>query len=106
MKIISGNKFNGKEYELKDGQLVEFSDAGLETGAGGGRIKRVAKTKDAGVYLLLDEMGIIGVGVNEELAKIDYSVKTNAELKNLLDEKGIEYEVNAVKKDLIALLED
>lgn len=34
-----------------------------------------------------------------------YSKKTVAELKRLLDEKGIAYDTNALKADLIALLE-
>lgn len=37
-------------------------------------------------------------------ADVDLSEKTNAELKKMLDKKGIEYKSNATKPELIELL--
>ena len=42
--------------------------------------------------------------VVDRLKKVDYTEKTNTELKAILDEKGIEYKDRATKSELIELL--
>ena len=43
--------------------------------------------------------------LKDKVKKIDYSEHTNAELKKILDDKNIEYNTRATKKELIELVE-
>lgn len=98
--IFKGNGYvrhNNKTYEFVDG-VLEVTDSNM-----------IEKMKE--YYEVIDdgrktEQGKeSGQKAEEEQEEIlDYSTMTNAELKKVLDDKGIQYSNRASKSELIELL--
>lgn len=44
------------------------------------------------------------IGAEDTTEEVDYSKMTNNELKEILDEKGVDYKKNATKAELIELI--
>lgn len=77
-------KYNGKMYV--SGQVVEVAE------------KDVADFKKHGWEIVKDKK-------QEDAGKQDYSKLTVAQMKEVLTEKGIEFDDNAKKAELLALLQ-
>lgn len=110
MKLIGSTVYEGKHYNITDvKKFLKPADLGLDTNYYGGRVKRIGTLKLKGVYLLLDVFseGFDILIVEEELEeeKSELFELTNKELKAILDDKGVEYDDKAVKKELVALIE-
>ena len=106
MKVINNTEYDGKKYTLIDSvKFIGLKDLGLTTDYYGGRIVRIGTTDTKGVYLLIDAFDVFDILVDEKEVEVDLFKLTNAELRDKLDSKGIEYDDKAVKKDLVALLE-
>jgi len=106
MKLLNNTTYEGKQYSLVDSvKFIELKDVGLTTDYYGGRIVRIGTTDIKGVYLLIDAFDVFDILISEKEVEIDLFKLTNAELRDKLDSKGIEYDDKAIKKDLVALLE-
>ena len=127
MRLLGSTKYNGKEMAITDSRaFLTHKDLGIDTNYYGGNIKRIGVTSNKGVYLLLDEFSkVFDILIKEEelvvlknqdgeeisekeevpSVKTDLFQLTNKELKAILEEKNIEFDDKAIKKDLVALIE-
>ena len=127
MRLLGSTKYNGKEMTITDSrEFLTHKDLGIDTNYYGGNIKRIGVTRNKGVYLLLDEFSkVFDILIKEEelvvlknqdgeeisekeevpSVKTDLFQLTNKELKAILEEKNIEFDDKAIKKDLVALIE-
>ena len=127
MRLLGSTKYNGKEMTITDSRkFLTHKDLGIDTNYYGGNIKRIGVTRNKGVYLLLDEFSkVFDILIKEEelvvlknqdgeeisekeevpSVKTDLFQLTNKELKAILEEKNIEFDDKAIKKDLVALIE-
>ena len=127
MRLLGSTKYNGKEMTITDSRaFLTHKDLGIDTNYYGGNIKRIGVTRNKGVYLLLDEFSKVfdilikeeelvvlrnqdgeEISGNEEVPSVkpDLFQLTNKELKAILEEKNIEFDDKAIKKDLVALIE-
>ena len=90
--IFQGNgyvRFNNKTYEFVDG-ILEVTDSNM-----------IEKMKE--YYEHEEDTTVVEIETVVE-ESIDYNAMTNAELKRILDCKGIQYSNRASKSELIELL--
>ena len=112
MRLINSTNYEGKKYSINDVRgFISNESKGLPGGFYGGRVDRLGKTDTEGLYLCMEGMEVIDLIVNDdELIDIsDLEVgledKTNKELSEMLEAKGIEVPKRATKQELLALLE-
>lgn len=124
MKILSSKSFNGKEYSIDDVRgFLDTSDFNLDSTFYGGRVDKIGGTNIAGLYLLVESHEVIDLMIIEEeyedldeeeyeeveevpfSEEIDYQDYTNAELRAMLEEAGVEVPSRATKDELIALFD-
>lgn len=127
MRLLGSTEYNGKEMTITDSrEFLTHKDLGIDTNYYGGNIKRIGVTRNKGVYLLLDEFSKVfdilikeeelvvlknqdgeEISEKEEVPSVETNLfqLTNKELKAILEEKNIEFDDKAIKKDLVALIE-
>lgn len=114
MKLLGSTEFNGKKYTIQDvNGFHEPKDFGFKDDYYGGRVDRIAGTNEPGLFLVVEKHTVIDLLYAEPEIKyeelpfedIDLTTYTNAELKHMLGDLGIEVPDRAVKKELIELIE-
>lgn len=124
MRLLNTKEYEGKVYGIDDVRgFISNESKGLPIGFYGGRIDRLGKTDQPGLYLCMEGMEVIDlivddkefvVKVEEEINLADFEAelegfepledKTNKELAEMLETKGIEVPKRANKQDLLDLL--
>lgn len=89
---------NGKTYSLKDSdRFIEAKGLSLKDGFYGGRVDKVCKTKDNGVYLCMEGMEPIDILVDEKVVTKDILV-------DIARTKRVAITSKATKDEIIGLL--
>jgi hypothetical protein len=125
MKLLGKTKLYSKEYTIKDVKgFKDPSDFGLSDSFYGGRVDKIAGTNVVGLYMLVEKHNVIDLMILEEeyegqeedtqevpLEEIPFTEDqeedlrklTNEELRNRLEQLGVEVPAKANKDELINL---
>lgn len=107
MKLLGKTKLYSKEYTIKDVKgFQDPSEFGLSDSFYGGRVDKIAGTDVVGLYMLVEKHTVIDLMILEEEyegQEEDLRKLTNEELRNRLEQLGVEVPAKANKDELINL---
>ena len=98
MILLNSLTLNEKTYSLKDNEaILELEDVGKKVGFYGGRVDKIARAKDAGIFICLEKMEPIDLLVDISKVKRDILV-------DIARIKRVEIPNKATKDEIIKLL--